>query len=59
MLRGWIRIELEDVGEVRFGAGASWNQKPNIKREVLKFSDDFEVPEICMPAELQTRDAER
>ncbi|MCH2203465.1 MAG: cupin domain-containing protein [Fuerstiella sp.] len=59
VLRGWIRVELEDVGEVRFEAGDSWNQEPNIKHEVLEFSDDFEVLEICMPAEFQTRDAER
>ena len=59
VLRGWTRVEFEDVGEVRFEAGDSWYQPPNIKHEVLEFSEDFEVIEICMPADFPTRDAER
>lgn len=59
VLRGWTRVEFEDVGEVRFEAGDSWYQKPNIKHEVLEFSDDFEVLEIVMPAEFATKDEER
>ena len=39
VLRGWIRVDFE--------AGDSWHQEPNIKHEVLEFSDDFEVIEIC------------
>ena len=59
VLRGWTRVEIEDVGEVRFEAGDSWYQDPNIKHEVLEFSDDFEVIEICMPADFPTEDAQR
>ncbi len=59
VLHGWIRVEFEDVGEVRFEAGDSWYQDPNIKHEALEYSDDFEVIEICMPAEFQTKDAQR
>ena len=59
VLRGWTRVELEDVGEVRFEAGDSWYQNPNVKHEVLEFSDDFEVIEICMPADFPTADAQR
>ena len=59
VLCGWTRVEFEDVGEVRFEAGDSWYQKPNIKHEVLEFSDDFEVLEIVMPAEFATKDEER
>ena len=59
VLRGWTRVELEDVGEVRFEAGDSWCQNPNVKHEVLEFSDDFEVIEICMPADFPTADAQR
>jgi len=59
VLRGWTRVEFEDVGEVRFEAGDSWQQDPKIKHEVLEFSDDFEVIEICMPAEFPTEDAQR
>lgn len=56
LLRGWARVEFEDVGEVRLEAGDSWYQPPNIKHEVLEFSDDFEVIEICMPAEFPTEE---
>ena len=59
VLRGWTRVEIEDVGEVRFEAGDSWYQNPNVKHEVLEFSDDFEVIEICMPADFPTADAQR
>ena len=59
VLRGWTRVEFEDAGEVRFEAGDSWFQESNIKHEVLEFSDDFEVIEICMPAEFPTADAQR
>ena len=59
VLRGWTRVEIEDVGEVRFEAGDSWYQNPNVKHEVLEFSDDFEVLEICMPADFPTADAQR
>ena len=59
VLRGWTRVEFEDVGEGRFEAGDSWQQDPKIKHEVLEFSDDFEVIEICMPAEFPTEDAQR
>ena len=59
VLNGWTRVEFEDVGEVRFEAGDSWYQDPNIKHEVLEFSDDFEVIEITMPAEFPTQDAQR
>ncbi len=59
MLRGWVRVEFEDVGEVRFEAGDSWYQPSNVKHEVLEFSDDFEVIEICMPAEFPTEEVQR
>ena len=59
VLRGWTRVEFDDVGEVRFEAGDSWYQEPNIKHEVLEFSDDFEVLEIVMPAEFATADEKR
>ena len=57
VLRGWTRVEFEDIGEVRFEAGDSWYQPPKIKHEVLEFSDDFEVIEITMPADFPTAEA--
>ena len=59
VLRGWTRVEIEDVGEVRFEAGDSWQQDPKVPHEVLEFSEDFEVIEICMPAEFPTQDEQR
>ncbi len=59
VLNGWTRVEFEDAGEVRFEAGDSWLQEPNIKHEVLEYSDDFEVMEICMPADFPSKDAQR
>ena len=59
VLKGWIRVNFEDAGEVRFEAGDSWYQVPNIKHEVLEFSDDFEVIEICMPADFPTVEVQR
>ena len=49
----------QDGQAVRFEAGDSWVQPPNIKHEVLEFSEDFETLEIVMPAEFETADAER
>ena len=59
VLRGWTRVEFEDVGEIRFEAGDSWYQPPKIKHEVLDYSDDLEIIEICMPADFATADAQR
>lgn len=59
VLRGWTRVEFEDIGEVRFEAGDSWYQPPKIKHEVLEFSDDFEVIEITMPADFPTAETPR
>jgi quercetin dioxygenase-like cupin family protein len=59
MLRGWTRVEFEGLGEFRFEAGDSWTQDPKIKHEVLEFSDDYEVIEICIPADFETAEAKR
>ena len=52
-------MELGGAGEVHFGAGDSWCQTPNIKHEVIEFSDDFEVIEIAMRAEFPTEEVQR
>tara|TARA_B100001123_G_C14780717_1_gene816466 strand:- start:278 stop:466 length:189 start_codon:yes stop_codon:yes gene_type:complete len=59
VLKGWTRVELGGAGEVHFGAGDSWCQTPNIKHEVIEFSDDFEVIEIAMRAEFPTEEVQR
>lgn len=59
LIRGWARVELETIGEIRVEAGDVWYQPPNVKHELVEYSDDFEVLEITMPAEFETRDETR
>ena len=58
LLKGWARLDFEDIGEIRVEAGDAY-QPPGIKHEVLEYSDDFEVIEITMPAEFPTQDESR
>ena len=59
LIRGWARIYLEDIGEIRVEPGDVWFQAPGVKHEVLEYSDDWEVIEITMPAEFESRDEAR
>jgi quercetin dioxygenase-like cupin family protein len=59
MIRGWARIVLEDIGEIRLEVGDAFYQAPGVKHEVLEHSDDWEVMEITLPAEFETRDESR
>ena len=59
LLRGWARLDFEDVGEIRVEAGDAWYQPSGIKHEVIEYSDDFEVIEITMPADFPTQEETR
>ena len=59
LIKGWARLYFEDIGEIRVDAGDSWYQPPEIRHEVLEYSDDWEVIEITMPAEFDTHDEAR
>lgn len=59
MLKGWARVYLEDIGEIRVESGDMWYQAPGVKHEVLEYSDDWEVLEITMPADFATKDEAR
>lgn len=59
MLKGWARVYLEDIGEIRVESGDMWYQAPGVKHELLEYSDDWEVLEITMPADFATRDEVR
>ena len=59
LLKGWVRVDFEGVGELRIEAGDAWYQPPDVKHEVLEYSDDFELIEITMPADFPTRDEAR
>lgn len=59
LIKGSARIYLEDIGEIHVEAGDVWYQAPNVKHEVLEYSDDFEVLEITMPADFPTHEISR
>ena len=59
LTKGWARLYFEDIGEILVEAGDAWYQPPRIRHEVLEYSDDWEVIEITMPAEFETRDESR
>ena len=59
MLKGWARVYMEDIGEIRVEAGDMWYQAPGVKHELLEYSDDWEVIEITTPADFSTKDEAR
>ncbi|MDE0298865.1 MAG: cupin domain-containing protein [Candidatus Poribacteria bacterium] len=59
LIKGTARVYLEDIGEIQLAAGDAWYQAPNVKHEVLEYSDDFEVLEITMPADFPTHEIPR
>ncbi len=54
VLRGWVRFEYEDVGEVLLEAGSTVLQPPMVKHREIAHSDDLELIEITQPAEFET-----
>ena len=54
VLRGWVRFEYEDVGEVLLEAGSTVLQPPMVKHREIAHSDDLELIEITRPAEFET-----
>lgn len=54
VLRGWVRFEYEDIGEVLLEAGTSVYQPPGVRHRELGHSDDLELLEVTAPAEFET-----
>jgi quercetin dioxygenase-like cupin family protein len=54
VLKGWVRFEYEDIGEVELRAGDVVYQPPRIRHRELAHSDDVEMLEITSPAALAT-----
>jgi len=54
VLRGWVRFEYEDIGEVRLTVGDSVHQPPGIRHREIEHSDDLEMLEVTSPAEFET-----
>lgn len=57
VVKGWVRFEYEDIGEVTLTAGSAVYQPPRIRHRELAHSDDLELVEITSPAEFVTRAA--
>lgn len=54
VLKGWVKFEYEEEGEVILREGSSVLQPPGIKHREISHSDDLELIEICSPAEFET-----
>ncbi len=58
VLKGWVKLAYEGIGEVLLEAGAFVHQPPGIRHVEIDHSDDVEILEITVPAEFETRKAE-
>jgi hypothetical protein len=56
VLQGWMKNELEGVGEQMMSAGSCWIQPSGIEHTVLDYSPDCEVLEIIVPADFKTEE---
>ncbi len=57
VLRGWVRFEYEDIGEVLLEPGDSVLQPPGIRHREVAHSEDLEMLEVTSPARFRTEDA--
>jgi quercetin dioxygenase-like cupin family protein len=58
VLKGWVRFEYEDIGEVELRPGDRVHQPPRVRHREIAHSDDLELIEITGPAEFATAPAE-
>jgi mannose-6-phosphate isomerase-like protein (cupin superfamily) len=54
ILKGWVRFEYEDIGEVLLKPGDCVYQPPGIRHREVEHSDELELIEITSPAEFAT-----
>lgn len=54
VLRGWVRFEYEDIGEVLLEPGDSVLQPPGVRHREVEHSDDLEMLEVTSPAHFRT-----
>jgi mannose-6-phosphate isomerase-like protein (cupin superfamily) len=54
ILKGWVKFEYEDIGEVLLEAGDTVYQPPMIRHREVAHSEDLELVEITSPAEFKT-----
>jgi quercetin dioxygenase-like cupin family protein len=58
MLKGWADLEFEDRGAVRLEAGDSVMIPGGCRHQEVRTSNDFEIIEISLPADMGTEPAE-
>ena len=58
VLRGWVRFEYEDIGEVLLEPGDSVMQPPGVRHREVEHSDDLEMLEVTAPGEFATHGTE-
>jgi quercetin dioxygenase-like cupin family protein len=56
VLKGWAIFEYEGHGQHKLVAGSTVYQPPGIKHKEIDHSEDFEVLEITMPADFETKE---
>ena len=54
ILKGWVKFEYGEEGEIILREGSSVLQPPGIKHREVSHSDDLELLEICSPAVFET-----
>ncbi len=54
VLKGWVKTELGDAGEITMRQGSAWTQPPMIRHKINDYSEDCELLEIILPAEFDT-----
>jgi quercetin dioxygenase-like cupin family protein len=58
VLKGWAIFEYEGHGRHKLVEGSTVYQPPGIKHQEIDHSEDFEVLEITMPADFETKEVD-
>lgn len=57
VVKGWVKMEYEGIGEVLMKAGSCFYQPPRIRHRELAHSKDIEMLEVVAPGNFETYDA--
>lgn len=58
-LKGWVDLEFEDGRQIRLNAGESLLIPGGVRHNETATSDEFELLEVCVPADMGTVPCER
>ena len=58
-LKGWVDLEFEDGRTIRLKAGESLLIPGGLRHNEISTSDDFELLEVCVPADMGTVPCEK